>query len=37
VFVMLLCADCVWKWAVLPVLQTNMVFWSVGWSKVKVL
>jgi len=34
---MLLYADLVWKWAVLPVLQTNMLFWSVDLSRLKVL
>jgi len=37
VFVMLLDADPVWNWAVLPVLQTNLLFWSVGWSRLNVL
>jgi len=37
VLVMLLGADRVWKWIVLPVLQANMLFWSVGWSRLKVL
>jgi len=30
-------ADPVWKWDVLPVVQANMLFWSVGWSRLKEL